>query len=196
MFLSLCYIPALSNRRPDASYSLCNFKFANGKFCTMSAHPSYEGPCLSHATIHRTFPSSSARSAASASCALNAFLPSSHFLFSLFHFRRKSNVSPPSTRHARNPFPSPTSAKTGGYPLPQKCRRADIFDFLPYILHFFVDGATCGRAGPVNSFGAQKTRIKASAAWLYAESACRLEAGATRKREEGGLKPPLWGTKR
>jgi len=40
-------------KRPDASYNLCTFKFANGKFCTMPAHPSYEGLCLNHATIHR-----------------------------------------------------------------------------------------------------------------------------------------------
>ena len=43
----------MSNRRPDASYNLCTFKFANGKFCTMPAHPKYEGLCLNHATIHR-----------------------------------------------------------------------------------------------------------------------------------------------
>jgi hypothetical protein len=40
-------------KRSDASYNLCTFKFANGKFCTMPAHPSYEGLCLNHATIHR-----------------------------------------------------------------------------------------------------------------------------------------------
>jgi hypothetical protein len=40
-------------KRPDASYNLCNFKFANGKFCTMPAHPNHDGLCLSHATIHR-----------------------------------------------------------------------------------------------------------------------------------------------
>jgi hypothetical protein len=43
----------MSNRRPDAAYNLCNFKFANGKFCTMPAHPNHEGLCLNHATIHR-----------------------------------------------------------------------------------------------------------------------------------------------
>ena len=43
----------MSNRRPDASYNLCNFKFANGKFCTMPAHPNHDGLCLNHATIHR-----------------------------------------------------------------------------------------------------------------------------------------------
>ena len=43
----------MSNQRPDASYNLCTFKFANGKFCTMPAHPKYEGLCLNHATIHR-----------------------------------------------------------------------------------------------------------------------------------------------
>jgi len=43
----------MSNKRPDATYNLCNFKFANGKFCTMPAHPNYEGLCLNHATIHR-----------------------------------------------------------------------------------------------------------------------------------------------
>jgi hypothetical protein len=40
-------------KRPDASYNLCTFKFANGKFCTMPAHPGHEGLCLNHATIHR-----------------------------------------------------------------------------------------------------------------------------------------------
>jgi hypothetical protein len=40
-------------KRPDASYNLCTFKFANGKFCTMPAHPNYDGLCLNHATIHR-----------------------------------------------------------------------------------------------------------------------------------------------
>jgi hypothetical protein len=40
-------------KRPDASYNLCTFKFANGKFCTMPAHPNHEGLCLNHATIHR-----------------------------------------------------------------------------------------------------------------------------------------------
>ena len=40
-------------KRPDATYNLCTFKFANGKFCTMPAHPKYEGLCLNHATIHR-----------------------------------------------------------------------------------------------------------------------------------------------
>jgi hypothetical protein len=143
---------------------------------------------------------------------------------------RKKNVG--CQLSSANSFPSPTYtslvhnslfsiiyAKTGGYPLPQKCRRADIFDFLPYILHFLVGGASCGRAGPVNSFGAQKTRLRAGATLKIserraarlgrralrrqAERACRpfdaqdeLEAGATRKREEGGIKPPLPGTKR
>ena len=40
-------------KRPDASYNLCTFKFANGKFCTMPAHPNHDGLCLNHATIHR-----------------------------------------------------------------------------------------------------------------------------------------------
>ena len=43
----------MSNQRPDASYNLCSFKFANGKFCTMPAHPHHNGLCLNHATIHR-----------------------------------------------------------------------------------------------------------------------------------------------
>jgi len=43
----------MTNKRPDVSYNLCTFKFANGKFCTMPAHPKYEGLCLNHATIHR-----------------------------------------------------------------------------------------------------------------------------------------------
>jgi hypothetical protein len=43
----------MSNRRPDASYNLCNFRFANGNHCTMPAHPEHNGLCLSHATIHR-----------------------------------------------------------------------------------------------------------------------------------------------
>jgi len=43
----------MSNQRPDASYNLCTFKFANGKFCTMPAHPNHDGLCLNHATIHR-----------------------------------------------------------------------------------------------------------------------------------------------
>lgn len=40
-------------KRPDATYNLCTFKFANGKFCTMPAHPKHDGLCLNHATIHR-----------------------------------------------------------------------------------------------------------------------------------------------
>jgi hypothetical protein len=43
----------MTNKRPDSSYSLCTFKFANGKFCTMPAHPNHDGLCLNHATIHR-----------------------------------------------------------------------------------------------------------------------------------------------
>lgn len=43
----------MSNRRPDASYNLCTFQFANGKCCGMPAHPSHNGLCLNHATIHR-----------------------------------------------------------------------------------------------------------------------------------------------
>jgi hypothetical protein len=46
----------MSNRRPDASYNLCTFQFANGKCCGMPAHPKHNGLCLNHATIHpRTF---------------------------------------------------------------------------------------------------------------------------------------------
>lgn len=38
----------------------------------------------------------------------------------------------------RNPFLSPTYAKTSGCLPAEKCRRADIFDFSPYISHFFA----------------------------------------------------------
>jgi len=41
-------------------------------------------------------------------------LPSSHFLFSIFYFPLKSNVSPACPFFAHNPFVSPTYAKTGG----------------------------------------------------------------------------------
>ena len=40
-------------KRPEDPYNLCTFKFANGKFCTMPAHPKHDGLCLNHATIHR-----------------------------------------------------------------------------------------------------------------------------------------------
>src|SRR5277367_1805242 len=43
----------MSNRRPDSSYNLCTFQFANGKCCGMPAHPSHNGLCLNHATNHR-----------------------------------------------------------------------------------------------------------------------------------------------
>jgi hypothetical protein len=43
----------MSNRRPDASYNLCTFQFANGKCCGMPAHPQHNGLCLNHATVHR-----------------------------------------------------------------------------------------------------------------------------------------------
>ncbi len=43
----------MSNRRPDASYNLCDFRFASGNHCTMPAHPEHNGLCLNHATIHR-----------------------------------------------------------------------------------------------------------------------------------------------
>src|SRR5258708_40203514 len=41
-------------------------------------------------------------------------------------------------RFVSKPFVSPTYAKTGGSPPCGKCRRADIFDFSPYILRFFA----------------------------------------------------------
>jgi len=43
----------MSNRRPDSSFNLCTFTFANGKCCGMPAHPKHDGLCLNHATIHR-----------------------------------------------------------------------------------------------------------------------------------------------
>jgi hypothetical protein len=49
-----------------------------------------------------------------ADCDLSPSYP--YFPISIFDFPRKSIVSPTSTRLARNPFVSPTSAKTGGYP--------------------------------------------------------------------------------
>jgi hypothetical protein len=48
----------------------------------------------------------------------------------------KPFVSPAYKISVRNSFVSPTYTKTGGYTLPPKCRRADIFDFSPYILRF------------------------------------------------------------
>jgi len=46
--------------------------------------------------------------------------------------------SPPYQIPVRNSFVPPPYAKTGGYTLCGKCRRADIFDFSPYILRFFA----------------------------------------------------------
>src|SRR5258708_9501625 len=56
--------------------------------------------------------------------------------FSIFHFRRKSNASPTSTRLARNSFLSPTYAKTGGYPLPENVG-APTFSIFPLIFYSF-----------------------------------------------------------
>ena len=50
----------------------------------------------------------------------------------------KSTSSPTYKIPAGNSFLSPSYAKTGGYCLPQKCRRAAIFDFSPDISYFFA----------------------------------------------------------
>jgi hypothetical protein len=97
-----------------------------------------------HAAVHSS-PSSFAfsacpersRRASSACSALNAFLRSSHFQFSIFHFRRKPSASPISTRPVHNSFLSPTYAKTGGYPLPQNVG-APTFSIFPLIFCSFL----------------------------------------------------------
>jgi hypothetical protein len=51
--------------------------------------------------------------------------------------RAISFISPAYEHQPRISFVSPTYAKMGGVYPSQKCRRADIFDFSPDILHFF-----------------------------------------------------------
>ena len=43
----------MSNRRPTPAPNLCQFQFANGKRCRMTARPGRDGLCLHHATAHR-----------------------------------------------------------------------------------------------------------------------------------------------
>jgi hypothetical protein len=43
----------MSNRRPDSSYNLCTYQFANRKCCGMPANPSYHKLSLNHGAIHR-----------------------------------------------------------------------------------------------------------------------------------------------
>jgi len=74
-------------------------------------------------------PSSSAFSVRSAYSALNAFLCPPHF-------RRKSNVSPPSTGPVHNPFLSPTYAKTRGYTYPKNVGAPTFLIFHPVFCSF------------------------------------------------------------
>jgi hypothetical protein len=88
---------------------------------------------MSHRSAFSSSPSSSAFSVSSV---VSALLRSSHFPFSIFYFRRKSNVSPRYTRPARNPFRSPTYAKTGGYTTPKNVG-APTFSIFPLIFCSF-----------------------------------------------------------
>jgi hypothetical protein len=63
-------------------------------------------------THRRRFPLRSTPTTAN----FNLSTPYPYFPISIFDSPRKSIVSPTSTRPACNPFVSPTSAKTGGYP--------------------------------------------------------------------------------
>ena len=67
-----------------------------------------------------------------------------------------SFISPPYEHQPRISLVSPTYAKTGGWVPPQKCRRADIFDFSPDFSHFPIarhlpasEGGRCTRAEPI-----------------------------------------------
>src|SRR5258706_2064440 len=60
------------------------------------------------------------------------------FLVIPIRFVSKPFVSPTYQISVHNSFVSPTYAKTRGSPPCGKCRRADIFDFSPYILRFLA----------------------------------------------------------
>jgi hypothetical protein len=78
----------------------------------------------------------------------------------------KSNDSPTYAPISRKSNDSPTYAKTGGwgvFPAPTfkyhlKCRRADIFDFSPYLLHFFPSGPIARADGPPPKAGPTERR--------------------------------------
>ena len=59
-----------------------------------------------------------------------------------------SFISPPYEHQPRISLVSPTYAKTGGWVPPQKCRRADIFDFSPYFSHFSCPEPAAKRRTP------------------------------------------------
>src|ERR1700739_913014 len=69
--------------------------------------------------------------------------------------RPKLFPSPAYKRVTGHSFVSPAYAKTGGCTLPRKCRRADIFDFFPYILRFFA--CRLALLGPPTEHRAQAT---------------------------------------
>ena len=48
----------MSNARPTEPFNLCTFKFANGRFCGLPAHPKGEGLCLTHFRYVRSKPAS------------------------------------------------------------------------------------------------------------------------------------------
>jgi len=119
-------------------------------------------------------------------------------------------VSPTYQVSARNSLVSPTYAKTGGCIPTQKCRRADIFDFSPDISHFLpLTGPEHNRgkeergAGPVETSGAQRTRLKdrrysgelgwaaeASKAWPSASTwSGTRRSSRTRRNQERSFRP-------
>jgi hypothetical protein len=79
-----------------------------------------------------------------------------------------SFISPPYEHQPRISLVSPTYAKTGGWVSPQKCRRADIFDFSPDFSHFSSPEPGANRPSQPALFERRPY-----------------------KTEEGGLKPPL-----
>jgi len=136
----------------------------------------------------------------SPSCKLSATTyrpPSAHFLFSIFHFRLKSNISPTYAHATSNFFLSPTYAKTRGCALRFsqtlkfyfQCRRADIFDFSPDFSRFF----RLNEIPRAEMWHRHSCLCGVGCQWIE----CTARSGcATGKRKEGGIKPPLQGKRR
>src|ERR1700739_4275595 len=74
-----------------------------------------------------------------------------------------SFASPAYENLTRNSIVSPAYAKTGGYTPPQKCRRADIFDFSPDFSRFFTS-ASPRRSHPAQTPSHKRAGMITSAA--------------------------------
>ena len=53
MTFTLPYRFAMTVKRSENPYDLCQFTFANGKKCGMPAHPRFHGLCLNHGSLNR-----------------------------------------------------------------------------------------------------------------------------------------------